>query len=114
MPGLAGGSNGLAFGIYAALGYDVMSATNSSPQTTELFASDRSGTLMKWVHLGGIQGLALGLFGSYLEKSVWPMIGVTVSMGIMYVEYGHAVKSGKANPPPSAMTEYNSSDSGGY
>ena len=106
MAGLSSGRDGLAFGIYAALGYDVMSATNSSPQTTEMFASDRSATLMKWVHLGGIQGLALGLFGSYLEKSIWPMIGVTVAMGIMYVEYKHADASGKANPPPSAATPY--------
>jgi hypothetical protein len=112
MAGLAGGSKGIQFGVYAALGYDVMSATNSSPQTTEMFASDRSSTLMKWVNIGGIQGLALGLFGSYLEKSVWPMIGVTVSMGIMWAEYKHADASGKANPPPSAASPYNSN--GGY
>ena len=100
MPGLVGGSPGLQFGVYAALGYDVMSATNSSPQTTELFASDRSSTLMKWVHIGAIQGIALGLIGTWLEKSWWPLIGTTAALGIMYAEYRHADASGK-DPDPS-------------
>lgn len=104
--GIAGGSRGVQFGVYAALGYDVMSATNSSPQTTELFASDRSDTLMKWVRIGGIQGLALGLFGSYLEKSMWPLIGTTVAMGIMYAEYVHANASGQAMAPPQNASDY--------
>jgi|ERR1700733_2376742 len=106
MPGLSNGSAGLAFGIYAALGYDVMSATNSSPQTTELFASDRSSTLMKWVHIGGIQGLALGVFGSLLEKSAWPLIGISVATGIMYAEYIHANASGQKTPPPQNASDY--------
>lgn len=94
---LVGGSPGLQFGIYAALGYDVMSATNSSPQTTEMFASDRSSTLMKWVKIGAVQGLALGAFGSYLEGSYWPLIGTAAALGIMYLEYRHADSSGRSN-----------------
>ena len=97
---LLGGSPGLQFGVYAALGYDVMSATNSSPQTTELFSKDRSSTLMKWVKIGAVQGLALGALGSYLEKSPWPIIGTTVALGIMWAEYVHADASGK-DPDPS-------------
>lgn len=104
MPGL-GGSPGVQFGVYAALGYDVMSATNSSPQTTELFASDRSSTLMKWVKIGAIQGVALGLFGSWLEKSPWPFIGCSVALGIMWAEYLHADASGKDIAPPATSSE---------
>jgi hypothetical protein len=94
---MLGGSPGLQFGVYAALGYDVMSATNSSPQTTELFSSDRSSTLMKWVHIGALQGLGLGAFGSYLERSPWPFIGCATALGIMYWEYRHADASGRAS-----------------
>jgi hypothetical protein len=110
-----GGSPGLQFGVYAALGYDVMSATNSSPQTTELFASDRSGTLMKWVRIGAVQGLALGAFGSYLEKSPWPFLGAATALTIMYLEYQHADESGRngqgadgaGQATPAAMLRWN-------
>ena len=43
-----GGSPALTMAIYAALTYDVISATNSSPQTTEINAAARAETLMKW------------------------------------------------------------------
>jgi hypothetical protein len=115
MAGMVGGNRALEFGVYAALGYDVMSATNSSPQTTELFASDRSGTLMKWVHIGAVQGLALGAFGSYLEKSPWPFIGCASALLILYAEYRHADASGRSGQgadgggqaTPSAMLAWN-------
>ena len=100
-----GGGPGLQFGVYAALGYDVMSATNSSPQTTELFASDRSSTLMKWVHIGAVQGLALGAFGSFLERSPWPFIGCATALGIMYWEYQHANSSGQKDQTAGQATK---------
>ena len=43
-------------GISAAVVYDVISATNSSPQTTEINAAARAPTLMKWVNIGLAQG----------------------------------------------------------
>src|SRR5260370_13336660 len=39
--------------------YEIVAANVSSPQTTELNASARAPTLMKWVHLGQVQA---GLF----------------------------------------------------
>jgi hypothetical protein len=115
MAGFVGGGPGVQFGIYTALGYDVMSATNSSPQTTELFASDRSSTLMKWVKLGAVQGLALGAFGSWLERSPWPFVGCATALGIMYAQYVYADGAGRAGQgadapaqvSPNAMLRWN-------
>jgi hypothetical protein len=100
MPDLKGGSNAVQFGIYAALAYDVMSATNSSPQTTELFANDRADTLMKYVKLGDAQALAFGLFGSWIDKSWWPLAGALTGMLIMHGMYAHALSAGQGASPP--------------
>lgn len=74
-------------GIYADLAMNIASATNSSPQTTELFAGDRSETLWKWVVIGGGTALGFGVIGSLFSGSIWPIVAtglVIVVMGTMY------------------------------
>jgi hypothetical protein len=101
LPRIAPGSSGL-FGIYAAVGYDVMSATNSSPQTTELFAGDRAETLWKYVKLGDVQVCGLALFGALVAQQeepgswVWPVLGATATMLAMHAMYAHALAAGQA------------------
>lgn len=95
--GLAAG----LFGIYADLAYNTYSATNSSPQTTELFAGERDETLWKYVILGHFQALAIGLFGSLLARKLWPLIG-TVTVGVvMHCMYRHALHAGRGKHKPS-------------
>lgn len=48
---------GTAFLVSAGVMYEIIAAACSSPQTTELNAGARAKTLMKWVHLGVVQGL---------------------------------------------------------
>jgi hypothetical protein len=75
------------FGIYADLAMNIASATNSSPQTTELFAGARSDTLWKWVKIGGGVALGFGLFASIMSGTIIPLFAVgtvIVTMGIMY------------------------------
>jgi hypothetical protein len=99
-------SAALAFGLYADLAYNIYSATNSSPQTSELFAGNRSDTLWKYVVIGHGQAIALGLFGSYLDKSLWPLAG-TVTIGIvMHGMYAHALKAGMNKKPPANSEDY--------
>jgi len=106
MPGMmAGASNAVIFGVYAALAYDIMSSTNSSPQTTELFAGDRSETLMKYVKIGDVQIIAFGLFGSLLEGNWWPLAGCLSVGAIMHGMYAHALNAGMNSAPPAAATE---------
>ena len=91
----------VAFGVYADLAYNTYSATNSSPQTTELFAGERLDSLWKYVKLGHLQALAIGLFGSFLDRTLWPLLGTVTVGGIMHVMYAHAVKTGQQLARPS-------------
>lgn len=95
----------LAFGVYADLAYNTYSATNSSPQTTELFAGEREDTLIKYVTLGHCQVAALGLFGAFLDKSVWPLVGAGSVAIIMHLMYAHALAAGQSQAPPSNSIE---------
>lgn len=91
----------VSFGVYADLAYNLYSATNSSPQTTELFAGERSETLWKYVQIGHVQAIILGLFGSFLDRSAWPLIG-TLSIGaVMHGMYRHALMAGRHKARPS-------------
>ena len=93
---LGGGVAAALFGVYADLAYNAYSATNSSPQTTELFASERSDTLWKYVRLGGVQILALGIFGTLVAGSLWPLLGVLSVGAAMHLMYSHALIAGGA------------------
>jgi|SRR5581483_5049507 len=92
-------------GIYGALTYDIISATNSSPQTTELNAAARADTLMKWVKLGIAQcalfaglGIAVELRGG---RPWWPpAVGSGLAMALLWAQYIHARNNGIANGGP--------------
>lgn len=99
------GSPAITVAVYAALVYDVISATNSSPQTTEINARKRAETLMKWVHIGLIQAAIFAVLGVALElkehRPMWPpAIGSSMAGGMLYVQYQYAKQSGINNPGP--------------
>lgn len=84
-------------GVSAAVVYDVISATNSSPQTTEINAKKRASTLMKWVHIGLVQA---GLFVSIMAiaeppgKKWRPLTGGVLAMVLLYGQYLYAKACG--------------------
>lgn len=97
----------IAFGVAASLVYTIFSSTNSSPQTTELFASERAETLWRYVRLGGWQSaLLVGIMawraaaGGW-ERAVWPLAGGAITGVMMWAMYDHALKAGKGTKPPS-------------
>ena len=102
MPDVFGGSNGdnaIKVAVYATLMYDIISATNSSPQTTEINASKRASTLMKWVHIGLVQGLLFVALGVYLDKERWPpLVGGGLAAALLYAQYRYALAAGTAAP----------------
>lgn len=94
----------ISFGVYADLAANMYSATNSSPQTTELFAGDRAETLWKYVKVGHGQAIVFGLLGSLLDRTLWPLVG-TLSIGaVMHAMYSHALKAGQGIAPPANHT----------
>lgn len=107
--GREGTADAIAFGVAADLTYTVFGATNSSPQTTELFAAQRAGTLWKYVKLGGLQAVILvgvmafraGAGGGW-ARAFWPAAGGVVTGVMMWAMYAHALAAGQDQPPPSA------------
>lgn len=104
-----GGNAAIGVAVYAELVYTVISASCSSPQTTEINADRRADTLMKWVYIGLAQGAAFGLLGAVLARaggySPWPpLVGAGIAMVLLYTQYRHALASGLRNCAPG--TEY--------
>lgn len=104
MPDIVNGNGGAAVkvAVYAALMYDIISATNSSPQTTEINAERRAETLMKWVHIGLAQGVIFVGIGVLLDEQRWPpLVGGGLAAVLLYGQYIHAKNSGLSKPGPS-------------
>jgi hypothetical protein len=95
-------SDGVAFLVSAGIVYEIVAANCSSPQTTEINAGARAGTLMKWVHLGLVQAvLFVGAAAMFDPKHRKPIIiGGALAMGIQYGAFVHAKQAGLANPGP--------------
>lgn len=92
--------NAVKFAAFAMLMYDAIAAVCSSPQTAEINADKRADTLMKWVHLGILQGAGLVVLGAYIERkgSRWPiLLGGGIAGVIMYAQYYHAREAGLAS-----------------
>lgn len=100
-----GGGDAIVIAVYAALVYDIISATNSSPQTTEINAGKRADTLMKWVHLGLLQAAGFVLLGAWIHPKHWPpLLGGGIAGGLLYLQYTHAKNSGLRNPGAGSET----------
>lgn len=93
----------IAFGVAASLVYTIFSSTNSSPQTTELFAGDRADTLWKYVRMGAGQSVILvGVMAWRAAQgeggwrhAVWPVLGGASTGVMMWLMYAHALKAGQ-------------------
>jgi hypothetical protein len=82
-------------GIYATLAMDAYSAFCSSPQTTEINIDRREESLMYWVKLGSIFGIAAGILASVISKNITPMIATGSMVLLFWFLYGHAANRGK-------------------
>jgi hypothetical protein len=96
------GEDGIAFLVAAGLMLEGVAAYCSSPQTTELNAKSRAGTLMKWVHLGIAQSYLLLLVAAYVDKRHrWAILGGgTFAGALIYGSYVHARAAGLASSEP--------------
>lgn len=102
---LRNGDKALKVAVYAALTYDIISATNSSPQTAEINASKRAATLMKWVYIGLAQSAGFAILGAFLDEDTWPpILGSGVAAVILWIQYHHAIQAGLSNQGVSTET----------
>lgn len=89
----------IAFLVAAGIMYEIIAAACSSPQTAEINAAKRSGTLMKWVKVGIAQGFFFIIIAAIMEreKAVPILTGGTMAAGIMAACYYHANVNGLRN-----------------
>ena len=102
-----GDTDAAVIGVYAAVVYDVISATNSSPQTTEINAKARSQTLMKWVKLGLAQAalfVGIGVAAEPAGKKWRPLVGGGLASLLLWFQYVHAHRSGLESAEPGTET----------
>lgn len=98
------GDNAVTFMVAAGLVYEIVAAACSSPQTTEINASARADTLMKWVIIGLGQAAVFVIIAVFMDEARWPaLLGGLMAGGFMWASYAHAKSAGLANGGP--MTE---------
>jgi hypothetical protein len=99
--GLAG-SQGVAFVVSYAMVSDVIAKCCSSPQTAEINADVRAGTLMKWVNVGTAEAAVVVLIAAAADPPMRNALlwGGGLALAVTYGEYLYAKRSGLANPGP--------------
>lgn len=97
--GLGERGDGIALLVSAGVVYEIIAAACSSPQTTEINASSRADTLMKWVYLGlGQAALFVGLAAWFDRSHAKPiLLGGALAAGLLMVQYTHAKQAGLKN-----------------
>jgi len=107
-----GAGFGLAFIISYTMTGEIMAKDVSSPQTTELNAATRAPTLMKYVHIGQVESLAVIGIAAYFDKQYRLPILVGGLSGVAVNEclYQHAKQQGLKKPGP--PTEQHNSEGG--
>lgn len=95
-------SNGVAFLVSAGIVYEIIAANCSSPQTAEINAKSRSGTLIKWVNVGCVQAAGFVGVAAVLDSEHRMAIigGGLLAAVVMYGCYIHGLQSGMASTEP--------------
>ena len=93
---------GVAFLVSAGRVFEAIAAACSSPQTMEINAHARAGTLMKWVHLGVAQAVLFVALAAAWDRRHRAAIlaGGGLAVALMYGQYVHAKASGLASAQP--------------
>lgn len=88
--------SGIAILVSAGIVYEIIAAACSSPQTTEINATKRADTLMKWVYIGEVQSALFVGLAAYFDRRYAReyLIGGLLAGGIMHASYVHAKQAG--------------------
>lgn len=93
--------SGVAFLVSAGLVYETIAAACSSPQTAEINAHARAGTLMKWVYIGVAQAVLLVAIGAVFSQHRFAVLsGGTLAAMLMLAQYHYARAAGLQSNAP--------------
>lgn len=89
--------------VSAGLAYEIIAASCSSPQTTEINAGARADTLMKWVNIGVAQAAFFAGVGVAIQiargQPWWPVVfGTGLAIVLLYIQYIYAKRCGLEQP----------------
>lgn len=100
--------DGIAFLVAGGIVYEIIAKDCSSPQTAEINIRKREETLMKWVHVGQIEGALMLAVAAIIDRKHRKAIlaGGILAMVITELEYVHARSAGKASANQSETEEY--------
>lgn len=95
-------SDGIAFLVSAGIVYEIIAANCSSPQTAEINAKSRAGTLMKWVNIGLVQSAGFVAAAAYFDPAHRRAIigGGVLAAAVMWGCYRHGMNAGLQSPQP--------------
>ena len=94
------GKHAIIVAVSAEMVYQLVGSNMSSPQTAELNAGARAPTIQKWVNLTNIEAVLWILFLSFLDASLWPILGGGLALAGMVAKYKYAIDCGLKNPAP--------------
>ena len=89
-----GGIAAALFGVYADPGIQLLLSDQLVPADNRAVRRERATTLWKYVKIGDAQVVVLGVFGSVLSESWWPLIGASTIGIVMHLMYRHALNAG--------------------
>lgn len=84
----------------AELTYQLTGSNMSSPQTAEMNAKARAGTIDKWVKITQWEAVAWNIFLCWLFGNLWPAVGGLLTWSGMYGKYRYAITSGLKDKGP--------------
>ena len=90
------GGDGIAFLVSAGIVYEIIAAACSSPQTAEINATARAGTLMKWVYVGVGMSAVFIAVAAFIDRKHRKAIvaGGATAGALMLGAYWHARSAG--------------------
>jgi hypothetical protein len=94
--------NGVAFLVSAGIMAEIIAKACSSPQTVEINAFSRAGTLMKWVNIGLVEGTLFVIAAAVIDPKHRKAIlaGGLLEAAITLGEYLHGKQSGLKSAAP--------------
>lgn len=90
------GGDGVAFLVSAGIVAEIIAKACSSPQTMEINARARAGTLMKWVNIGVLEAAVFVTIAACVERKhrTAIILGGVLAGVITYGEYLYAKSAG--------------------
>lgn len=101
-----GSGDDVTFMVSAGLVFEIIAAFCSSPQTAEINAHSRAGTLMKWVYLGlGASGVFVFLAAGPFKGGKPAVYGGALAGAMLGAAYVYAKRCGLANSAPGTESQ---------